>query len=162
MIRPVAIVHYERLYWAAFILDSVVTAMTWAQRQALVTDNPVLATATWILPTFQAIGVAVTVLLWYFTARAPSVVAKWAVVVLATLSTVSAVQTLASLANGSASLGIVSILSLIANALYLAAAVYLFKPASRAWFAEGYDADLDTDAHADTGSHTDADRDNFA
>ena len=92
MIRPVAIVRYERLYWAAFILDTVVAAMTWTQREAIVTAYPVLAKATWILPTFQAIGIAVTVLLWYFTARAPSVVAKWVVVILAALSTWAAVH----------------------------------------------------------------------
>ena len=145
MIRPVAIVRYERLYWAAFILDTIVAAMTWTQREAIVTAYPVLAKATWILPTFQAIGIAVTVLLWYFTARAPSVVAKWVVVILAALSTWAAVQALATLATGSAIVGAASILSLIAEALYVAAAVHLFRPGSKAWFGQDDDADFDTD-----------------
>ena len=144
MIRPVAIVRYERLYWAAFILDSVVTAMTWTEREAIVTANPILAKATWILPTFQAIGIAVTVLLWYFTARAPSVVAKWVVVVLAALSAYAAVQSLGALATGSAILGTATVLALIANALYVVATVHLFLPASKAWF----DADTDEGAVA--------------
>ncbi|SFO25447.1 hypothetical protein [Sphingomonas sp. OK281] len=154
MIRPDAIVRYERLYWAAFVLDTVVTAMTWTQREAIVTAYPVLAKATWILPTFQAIGIAVTVLLWYFTARAPSVVAKWVVVVLAALSTLTAIQPLAALANGSATLGTTSILSLIATALYVAAAVHLFQPGSKIWFAK--DADLDTYADRDIGPPIDS------
>lgn len=153
MIRPVAIVRYERLYWAAFVLDTVVTAMTWTQREAIVTAYPMLAKSTWILPTFQAIGVAVTVLLWYFTARTPSVVAKWVVVVLAGLSLLTAFQVLGSFVTGSATLGTASIVSLIAIALYVAAAVYLFKPASKAWF--GRDARADAAPYTDTYSDTD-------
>jgi hypothetical protein len=145
MIRPVAIVRYERLYWAAFILDSVVTAMTWTEREAIVTANPILAKATWILPTFQAIGIAVTVLLWYFTARAPSVVAKWVVVILAALSAFAAVQSLGALATGGVTPGTASVLALIANALYVTAAVLLFQPASKAWFGQDSEDDLDTD-----------------
>jgi hypothetical protein len=145
MIRPVAIVRYERLYWAAFVLDTVVTAMTWTQREAIIAAYPVLAKATWILPTFQAIGIAVTVLLWYFTARAPSVVAKWVVVILAALSVLAAVQSLVALTTGSADVGTASILSLIASALYVVAAVHLFLPGSRAWFGQDDDADFDTD-----------------
>ena len=145
MIRPVAIVRYERLYWAAFILDTVVAAMTWTQREAIVTAYPVLAKATWILPTFQAIGIAVTVLLWYFTARMPSVVAKWVVVILAALSTFAAIQSLIALASGSAVVGTASIISLVAEALYVAAVVHLFQPASRAWFGQDDDAEFDTD-----------------
>ncbi len=143
MIRPVAIVRYERLYWAAFVLDTVVTAMTWTQREAIVTAYPVLAKATWILPTFQAIGIAVTVLLWYFTARAPSVVAKWVVVILAALSVFAGVQSLVAFTTGRAGVGTAAVLSLVASALYVAAAVHLFLPGSKAWF--GQDADLHSD-----------------
>ena len=156
MVRPDTIVRYERLYWAAFALDSIVTAMTWTQREAIVTAYPVLAKATWILPTFQAIGISVTVLLWYFTARAPSVVAKWVVVILAALAVLGAVQALGSLATGSATLGTASILSLIANALYVAAAVYLLKPTSKAWFGQDAAAEADETfaAHTDTPTDT--------
>ncbi|HXH14639.1 MAG TPA: hypothetical protein VNJ10_00730 [Sphingomonas sp.] len=136
MVRPIAIVRYERLYWASFVLGAIVTAMSWSQRVAMLAAAPVLANATWLLPTIQAIGLAVTILLWYFTARSPSVVAKWVVVVLAALAVLGVLLSLKSLFTGEAAIGTVAIVSFVGDALYVAAATQLFQPGTKAWFGE--------------------------
>ena len=144
MIRPASIVRYERLYVASFVLGLVASAMTWAQRTAMFAANPVLAQTPWMLPAMQAFGIAIAVLVWYFTVRAPSIVAKWVVVVFAAFSVIGIVLSLGALATGSAILGTATVLALIANALYVAATVHLFLPASKAWF----DGDTDEGAVA--------------
>ena len=141
MIRPISIVRYERLYLASFVLGLIVSAMSWSQRTALVGANPVLSQVSWILPTFQVIGIAVTLLLWYFTARSPSVAAKWIVVVLAGLSIIGVGLSLASVARGQTTIGTTSMVSFAADALYVAAALHLFKADAKLWFGELPDAD---------------------
>ncbi len=141
MVRPISIVRYERLYLAAFVLGLIVSAMSWPQRTALVAANPVLAQVSWILPAFQIVGIAVTLLLWYFTARSPSVAAKWVVVVLAVLSVVGVGLSLASVARGQTTIGLTSIVSFAADAIYVAAALHLFKADAKLWFGERPDAD---------------------
>jgi hypothetical protein len=136
MIRPLSIVRYERLYLASFVLGLVVTAMSWPERTAIVAANPVLAHVAWILPTFQVAGIAITLLLWYFTARAPSVVAKWVVVVLAALAVVGVVLSLTTLTTGRTTFGTTSIVSFAADAVYVVAAILLFKPDAKLWFGE--------------------------
>ena len=141
MVRPISIVRYERLYLASFVLGLIVSAMSWSQRTALVAANPVLVQVGWILPAFQVAGIAITLLLWYFTARSPSVAAKWVVVVLAVLSIVGVGLSLASVARGKTTIGTISIVSFAADALYVAAALLLFKADSKRWFGELPDAD---------------------
>ena len=141
MVRPISIVRYERLYLASFVLGLIVSAMSWSQRTALVAANPVLAQVGWILPAFQVAGIAITLLLWYFTARSPSVAAKWVVVVLAVLSIVGVGLSLASVARGQTTIGTISIVSFAADALYVAAALLLFKADAKRWFGELPDPD---------------------
>ncbi|PTQ64263.1 hypothetical protein C8J45_103110 [Sphingomonas sp. PP-CE-3G-477] len=141
MIRPISIVRYERLYLASFVLGLIGSAMNWPQRVALVAANPVLAQVSWILPTFQVIGIAVTLLLWYFTARSPSVAAKWVVVVLAVLSIVGVGLSLATVARGETTIGTTSIVSFAADALSVVAALHLSKADAKLWFGELPDAD---------------------
>lgn len=155
MIRPVSIVRYERLYVAAFLLGLVASAMTWAQRTAIFAANPVLSQMPWLLSAMQAFGIAVAVLLWYFTARAPSIVAKWVVAAFAALGGIGIIVSLGALALGNAALG-VTITSLVVNAIYIAAAVQLFDPEAKLWFGETPDLEDDDDmAHDMRGSSSD-------
>ncbi len=133
MVRPISIVRYERLYLAAFVLGSIVTAMSWSDRTAMVAASPVLGRIGWILPTFAIAGIAITLLLWYFTARAPSVAAKWVVVALAVFSVVDIVLLLRPIATG---LGTPAIVSIIADLVYVAAAAMLFRPDAKLWFGQ--------------------------
>lgn len=136
MSRPTSITRYELLYLASFVLGSIVAAMGWAQRTAMVAANPMLSRIGWILPTFQLAGVLITLLLWYFTARTPSRIAKWVVVVLAVLSMVEIVRILVALAAESTAFGMASLFSVLADALYVAAATLLFKPDAKLWFGQ--------------------------
>ena len=145
MIRPPSIVRYERLYLASFVLGLVVSATSWSQRAAILGANPLLAAATWVLPVTQAISIAVALLLWYFTARAPSVVAKWVVVVFAAFGVLSILLSLGTLAMGRAANATTVALSVVTNALYVAAAVQLFAADAQLWFGEMPDIDDDAD-----------------
>lgn len=141
MNRPISIVRYERLYLASFVLGLIVSTMSWSQRTAMVAANPVLSQVSWILPAFQVVGIAATLLLWYFTARLPSVAAKWVVVVLAVLSIIGVGLSLTTVASGRTMIGTTSIVSFAADALYVAAALHLFKADAKSWFGELPDAD---------------------
>ncbi len=133
MIRPVSIRRYERLYLASFVIGLVVSAMSWGQRNAMVAATPMLAKIGWILPTFEVAGIAITLLLWYFTARAPSVAAKWVVVVLAALSAIGVAISLVQVATGHTAPSATLALSIVASAVYIAAALQILKPDAKLW-----------------------------
>ena len=135
MIRPLSIVRYEQMYLAAFALALVVTALSWGDTVKTFAANPLLAQMTWVLPALTVFGFAVRLLLWYFTARRPSVVAKWVVVVFAALSALGIVTGMYALATARAG-AVTTIVSLISSALYVAATVYLFRPDAKTWFGE--------------------------
>lgn len=155
MIRPPSIVRYERLYLASFVLGLVASATSWSQRSAILGANPVLATATWVLPMTQAISIAVALLLWYFTARAPSIVAKWVVVVFAAFGVLSILLSLGTLAMGRAANATAVVLSIVTNILYVAAAVQLFADDAQLWFGEL--PDIDDDGNDDWDDHLNGD-----
>jgi len=145
MTRPPSIRRYERLYLASFVLGLVASAVSWSQRSAVLHANPILAKAEWILPTTQAMSIAIALLLWYFTARRPSIVAKWVVVVFAVIGALSILLSLGTLAMARAVNGTTLSLSVLANALYIAAAVMLFKFDAQLWFGETPEMDDEGD-----------------
>jgi hypothetical protein len=145
MTRPPSIRWYERLYLASFVLGLVASAVSWSQRSAVLHANPILAKAEWILPTTQAMSIAIALLLWYFTARRPSIVAKWVVVVFAVIGALSILLSLGTLAMARAVNGTTLSLSVLANLLYIAAAVMLFKFDAQLWFGETPEMDDEGD-----------------
>lgn len=145
MTKPPSIARFEQFYWASVILGLINTALNWKTSQALLAANPMLANATWFLPVSQLIGLAISVTVWFFIVRRPSVVAKWVQVVFAAFGVFGLLSALVMVGMGRAPVGIQVVLGLIANILYIAAAVMLFKPDAKAWFGEGLDED-DLDA----------------
>lgn len=145
MTKPLSIARFEQFYWASVILGLINTALNWKTSQALLAANPMLANATWFLPVSQLIGLAISVTVWFFIVRRPSVVAKWVQVVFAAFGVFGLLSALVMVGMGRAPVGIQVVLGLIANILYIAAAVMLFKPDAKAWFGEGLDED-DLDA----------------
>ncbi len=132
--RPKSIVNFERCYLGSVVLSVVNAAMTWkdvnstveaAQTRAMLGD--------WFMPLAMVFGVTISLLLWYFTARSASVVAKWVVVVFFGFSLVGF---LATLAMGSRPEGIPGILSVVTLVLNAIAVWLLFRPDARAWFGE--------------------------
>ena len=80
-------------------------------------------------------------MLWFFIVRRPSVVAKWVQVVFAAFSAFALLSALFLVASGRAQIGLQVVVGLIANILYIAAAVMLFRPDAKVWFGEGLDDD---------------------
>lgn len=148
MIKPPAIVRFEQLYWGSFILGLVATAVTWSSRTAIMNANPAVANMPWIMPTATVVGIVITLTLWYFIARSPSVVAKWVIVVFAALGAFGMATSLFLLARGAVTEVMPGVLSLVVNGLYIAAAVMLFNPAAKAWLGEDRDEDVDPAAPA--------------
>lgn len=144
MARPISIIRYERAYIAACVLSLVAAALSWHLRAAMMAANPVLANMHWFLPATQVIGIAISVLLWYFTARSPSVVAKWVVVVLAGFAAIGLVVALFTLVGGSTPFAVGTLVSLVANAVYIYGATLLFKSDARLWFGEPAAIDEET------------------
>jgi hypothetical protein len=70
-------------------------------------------------------------------------VAKWVVVVFAAFGVLSILLSLGTLALGRAASGTTLALSIVTNALYVAAAVQLFAPDAQLWFGELPDIDDD-------------------
>lgn len=146
MLKPPSIARFEQFYWASVILGLINTAMNWSASQAALAANPMLAQATWFLPAMQAIGIAIAVLLWFFIVRRPSVVAKWVQVVFAAFGAFGVLSALFLVAAGRAPIGLQVVVGLVANILYIAAAVMLFKPDAKVWFGQGLDEDDDFEA----------------
>lgn len=144
MYRPPAIIRYEQLYFASFALGLIATAVTWQARAASIARHPMLADAPWIGPAVLVFSITISLTLWYFTARAPSVVAKWVVVAFAAVSAGGMAFTAMSLIAGRVPAA-QALLSIAVSALYVAAATLLFRAEARLWFGESSDAE-DEDA----------------
>ncbi len=134
--RPQAIIWFERLYVAAFILGVISALQTWSLQAAMLGSDPRLATMTWLPYASFVIRIAIVAALWFFVARKGSVIAKWIVVVLAAYGAMLLLVLLYGLLKGSASFAIV-VLSALQNIFYIAAAAMLFRPDALPWFGEG-------------------------
>lgn len=145
MIRPLSIVRYEKLYFAALVCGFANTGFGWSGSMASFEANPMLADMKWLLPLGVVIGLVLRLTLWYFTARAPSVVAKWVTVAMAALSGFALLFGVVALIAGATPSVPAALAGLSSGALYIVAAAYLFRPDTRAWFGEPID-DLEPDA----------------
>ena len=140
MQRPISIVQFEQCYLGALVLGLVNTAIGWNDRMQLVQVQqaqgmmggafvPVMLGAT-------LIGAAITLLLWFLTARKGFAGAKWVVVVFYVLGLLAL---LLSLAQGTLPRGVAGILTVVAWVLNTVAVWLLFRPDARRWFGEGVD-----------------------
>lgn len=145
--RPVSIVRFEQAYLASIALWLLNLALGWKARLDSLANNPAFAGNPQMNDLAQTMMIGTTVfmlilwlLLWYFTARRASEVAKWVAVALFGLSVVGLPFTLMSYPV----VGVLSVvLSVIAFALTAYAVWMLFRPDARAWFA-GTDAESET------------------
>lgn len=139
--RPQSIVRFEQAYLGATLLWLVNLALGWKTKLGAINANPAFAgnpqmaeiAETMMIGTSLAM-LALWLLLWYFTARRASEVAKWVVVVLFGLSALGLPFTLMSYAIAGV-LG--TVLSLATFALTAWAVWLLFRPDAKSWFAGG-------------------------
>ncbi len=136
MVRPQSIVRYERLYLSSFVLGLIASTLSWSTRADALAMNPMLAGKTWVLWATLILGIVISLLLWHFTARAPSIVAKWIVTVFAAFAAIGIIFSLFQLGTGRIQMGVPVLLMLAVDALYIAAATMLFRPDAAQWFGE--------------------------
>lgn len=138
--RPQAIIWFERLYVASFVLGLLSTWQNWAVRERMLARSADTVDLAWLAPLSSALGVAIAVTLWYLVVRRGNTVAKWIVAILALWS----VLLLAFVAFGLASARGAPLplaIGAVQNILYIAAAAMLFRPDARAWFGELFASD---------------------
>lgn len=143
--RPVSIVRFEQAYLASVLIWLVNLATGWKAKLAGLENQGAFAGNPQAMELAQTIMIGTVVfllvlwlLLWYFTARRASEVAKWVVVALFALSVLGLPFTL----MGYRAVGLLgTVLTLAMFALNAWAVWLLFQPDARSWFAgEGKDS----------------------
>lgn len=137
MQRPPSIVRYEQLYIASVVLSLIVGLLTYQTRVDLLSANPQVATlAQPIVLGTTAIGLFISAVLWWYTARQPGIVAKWIVVVFAAFAAIGVLLAVPTLMRSGPVPIYAIVAGIVANALYIAAAVMLFRADAKLWFGE--------------------------
>ena len=130
--RPQSIERFEKVYLGSIALGLVNTALNWGELTASVqkatTGGVVLGPSVMIVSI--ALGLVISLLLWFFIVRRASNVAKWIFVV---ITAIGVFGVLSSLVNPSAPKGLAMIGGLAATALQVFAAWLLFKPDAAEW-----------------------------
>lgn len=134
--RPVSIVRFDRLYLASIVVGLIGNIVEWPVTIARLRSDPSTAMlgsrAEILVGGMIATGVLIALLLWFFTARRASNVARWIV----TIFTIFAVGSLFfGFSGGTVILDAGGITRLVAVALQAAATFFLFRPDAAAWFA---------------------------
>ncbi|WP_242095542.1 MULTISPECIES: hypothetical protein [unclassified Sphingomonas] len=135
--RPPSIVNFERCYLGSFAIWLLNTLAFWPALTAAMRANPAVARLSpAFAPTVLGIGIvlvsAITLLLWYFTARTGSLVAKWIVTIFFAFSAIPAFYGLAVAMRPMTPQGIGNLVSIALNAV---AVWMLFRADARLWFA---------------------------
>lgn len=136
--RPQSIVRFELAYLGSIIVWAIGLAVGWQTRMDVLESNPALAGNPQMVSLSQSVMIGVSLfmlclwlLLWYFTARKASEVAKWILVAFFALSVVALPFSLLSYERA----GMLSVsLNLVMFALNAFAVWMLFQPDARAWF----------------------------
>jgi uncharacterized membrane protein len=142
VVRPKSIIWFERLYLGSWFVSVVALAVNWSTMRDKISLEPSarrigVETMMNMVVAGIAISALITLLLWYFTARQHSVVAKWFVVAFFALGLLGIPGLIRSFADGTPVTGVLQIL---VYALHAAAIVMLFQRDARQWFGEIKDA----------------------
>jgi uncharacterized membrane protein YeiB len=131
-VRPKSIQRFDIFYLAALALGLVNTALSWNTTMATMqAEASTAAIATPVMLGSLVIGFGISLLLWFFTSRKRSTIAKWILVVFFVLGVLSLLFTLM---NGQFPGGLPGVLSVVATVLQAAAIFMLFQPDAVAWF----------------------------
>jgi hypothetical protein len=139
MIRPQSIVWFERCFLGAIGIGVVNSALNWSKMQDAVAATPGASVLPggFLIGT-MVVGIIINLVLWYFTARRRSNVAKWIIVVFFALGLLGLVRTLVT---GIAA-PTMNIFAYVALALQAVGVYLLFQSDAKAWFAGRRDNDL--------------------
>ncbi|MDK2766755.1 MAG: hypothetical protein KYX69_03445 [Sphingomonas sp.] len=134
--RPQSIIRFEQAYLASIVVWGVNTALGWSTALAEVNRNfaalpPVRHLGEPLLIGVTLFTLCLWLMLWYFTARTRSEVAKWVVVVFFGLSAVGLPFSLAGFEKTGILPAVLNVVTFILNGL---AVWMLFRPDASAWF----------------------------
>ena len=132
--RPTSIVNFERCYLGAILIGFVnsLLILPTMMRTPQVAQATALVGGSFIYGT-MAIGLIITLLLWYFAARRASAVAKWIIVVFFAFGVLGMIRNLTS-GFASVPAGLSRVLVIVAFVLQAVAVYLLFRPDAAAWF----------------------------
>lgn len=138
MERPISIVWFERCYLASVAVGLVNTALSWNVSTTRLAESPGAAQlgasfGSSILLFGTAVSIAISLTLWFFTARKRAVVGK---LIITAFFALALLGMIVALANGTLPAGISAVLGIIAVVLDGIAVWQLFRPDARAWFGE--------------------------
>ena len=134
MVRPKSIRLFELCYLGSILVGAANTALTWAETNASVEAAQVKQMlGQWFVPLSAVFIYTLWLLLWYFTARARSNVARWVVVVFYVLSLIGFLFSLGVAARPD---GMTLALSLLSLALTTASVFFLFRRDAAEWFGK--------------------------
>lgn len=129
--RPNSIVLFERLYLGSLVVGVVNLVLSYERIVAQMQSDPAVAQLGWgagaVIVMFS-LGMAVSLVLWYFIARRGSSIAKWFLVAFTAIGLLSLPTTLAT-ATGPA-----LIMAVVINLMQLVAVVMLFRADAKPWF----------------------------
>lgn len=132
MARPKSIQLFELFYLGSVLVGAVNTAMAWAETSTSAEAAQVKQMlGQWFLPLSTVFLYTLWLLLWYFTARLRSNLARWVVVVFYVLALVGFVFTLGA---GATPAGLPFALSAVSLILTTIAVIFLFRRDAVAWF----------------------------
>lgn len=138
MDRPKSILWFERLYLGSWAVSLLVLVVGWNATMEKVALDPSarrlgMGMMTNMLIGGIGLGALITLVLWYFTARQHSVVAKWFVVAFFVLGLLGIPGLVALFSQGETLSGLLQLAVLV---LHAAAVVMLFRRDARIWFGE--------------------------
>jgi hypothetical protein len=134
MARPKSIRLFELFYLGSVLVGAVDTAMTWAETSVSAEAIQVKQMlGPWFMPLSTVFLYTLWLLLWYFTARARSNIARWVVVACYALTLIGFVFTLAV---GSAPAPLSLALSSVSLAFTTVAVFFLFQRDAAEWFGK--------------------------
>lgn len=138
MVRPNAIVWFERLYLGSWLLSLIGLAYNWGSMHEMIEQNPVsqqfgVGTLMNMVIAGIALGALVTLVLWYFTARQHSIVAKWFVVGFFVLGLLGVPALIKLFTDGELT---TALLQSGVFVLHAASVWMLFQRGARIWFGE--------------------------
>lgn len=129
MKRPQSIIRFEQLYLGALVLSLIGGIFNWSASLTLLEADPATAAfGTGFIIGSMLVGVAISLLLWYFTARRGSKVAKWILTIFFAIGLFGIPFSIATLPTS-------ILLTTLVNAILQGLAVFmLFRPDAVAWF----------------------------
>lgn len=133
--RPEPIILFEKVFFASLGVGIANAALSWDQVGGMLDDPAIRATGIGggALALSLAFQLLLPLLLWFFIARRPRVIAKWVFVILTALGLLGF---LAVLADPEAPPGMLTIGGAVATLLQIYAAWLLFTPEAKEWLGE--------------------------